>query len=111
MDVMPGPAAPPDSIGWLGGGIVDIGLVSEFARVPPGVLLPRFVLWLVSCEGSTTLSTLAAACCWLLASVACASLCTGDECIGDADLLLCESPPPPPPLDEVRGETRPVYMC
>jgi hypothetical protein len=88
MAVMPGPAAPPASMGWLGGGIVDIGLPSAFTRVPPGVLLPRPVLWLRSCEGSMIPSTFIAACCCLLASVANASLCRGDECIGDADFLL-----------------------
>jgi hypothetical protein len=39
------------------------------------------------------------------------SLWTGDECTGELDSLLCESPLPPlPPRDEVRGETRPVFF-
>lgn len=37
------------------------------------------------------------------------SLCRGDEWTGEADFLLCESPFPLPPLDELRGETRPVW--
>jgi hypothetical protein len=36
------------------------------------------------------------------------SLWSGDEWIGDADLLLNESPLFPP-RDELRGETRPIY--
>lgn len=74
------------------------------------------IIWLVSWAGlvAPSPSTLdpdpvvALAACRFGASEG-SSLCKGDECIGDADFLLCESPLPLlPPLDELRGDTRPV---
>ena len=93
--------SPPAIDEWLGGGIV-VG--PKFGAVPLG---GKGALWLDSAAGLMPLSPLAPCGFGVSADI---SLCRGDEWIGDADFLLCESPVLPP-RDEFRGETRPVWIC
>lgn len=102
MEVIPDPVLlPPAIYEWLGGGIVAELIVEAVA--PAAV---EDVFWLLSRAGLMPPSPFAACGFGVSADI---SLCNGEECTGDADFLLCESPVLP--RDEFRGETLPVWSA